>query len=330
MARNNNNNKRKVVRKNRRTTKKSLTKQTRLSSINPKAVERFCSVTDPFCVEAVGSKSPYGSKSPTVSFQMRFLGAQATQAGGVTYTLIRGSSSSLAGFASAPADTVFPASTDYNLSLGSFPSNIDEVRLISTGVRWWPIYPDTVAGGAITIVPVSDDTEIMDGETITKSVLMNSPGAFTVPIEAGSYVLPFKQSGTTEAFLTPNASASSGTNWTDGVMLILEGQVTSTYIMLEIVANYEATIDVATGFSLGSKHPRDKQLVEYVEENTFSGYVKGGLEQAARKAKNAALQYIKANAWELSKTVGTLGMNYFLPGSGTAARALTNGPIIVD
>jgi hypothetical protein len=279
-------------------------------------------------MEAVGAKSPYGSKSATVSFQMKFLGVQATQVGGVVYTLIRGSASSLAGFAAAPADTDFPASLSYNLSLGSFPQNIDEVRLVSTGVRWWPIYPDTVAGGAMTIIPVSDDSEIMDNEITTKSTLMNSPGAVTVPIEAGSYILPMKQSSTTEQFSTPVTTATAIANTTDGVLIILEGQASSTYIMLEIVANYEATIDVAVGFTLGNKHPRDRQLVEYVEENTFSGYVKGGIEQAARKAKNAALQYIKANAWDLAKTAGTMGMNYFLPGSGTAARALTNGPRI--
>jgi hypothetical protein len=328
MPRNNRNksNTKRVKRVNK-TSKKTNPRNKMRVSVTP-----YCAVTNPFCQAAAGSKNPLGHGHPTVSYSIKNVFQAFTGAGGALYLVLRGSESSASLRIQAPAvGTDFPATTTY-ATMGSHPALISQTRLVSAGIRWWPVYPDSVSGGIVSVVPLDDDTALLDGNIHTMTDIINTPGTVHTSLaEPGSYILPYDKTIGGD-FKDATANTALLDNSHSAVVLAIQGTGLVGYVFVELAFNYEGTVDVGQSLQIGSPPQHAPMVQRFMDKpHAWSGFTAGGMEKIEKVVKEKAGKWLRRAAEETAAGALSAAANFFVPGAGAPTfMALNNVIEVVD
>jgi hypothetical protein len=314
---------RKLINADRRTPAKAQNQQKRKNTgrnLNGSStlVNSLCGVSDPFCHHTEGMRHPAGTPTNTLAYQLKTVFNLTTGADGTTYVYFNAgpSSQALGIYDSAPGDTTFIAEADTNTSIGTHPSIITNVRVVSAGIRWWPIHSLNTFRGTLTTIPISDSAELLDATNHAFSDLYNTQGAVAGPLNPGTFILGpsdvdnqvFNPKSTTGALSTVADDWSS-------VLICVQGANNTLYMAFEAVINYEGQIDYTQGIRIGTSSPENQLLQSYQRNSKiYAGRYTGYIEQVGYYLKNKAMAYAKRQGIKL---IG----NYIAPGAGTAITA---------
>jgi len=279
-----------------------------------KEAEYVCSITDPFCTHAEGAVDPIGSRQFTVPYQIRGKTISGNSGTGLAVNVIRPGASSTNLYGLAEATTTMTAAAAYTVSTGAHPSFVSQTRVVSAGIRWWTVIAATAAGGSITVVPIPDDRDVLDGAAHTFASLANSPDVQFVDVKKpGSYIFSRTDVPLSHEFLDVNTSGSPADNGWDAVALLFEGPASVNQVVIEWYFNYEGLIDTSQSLRIGAQRPSVPGGA-MANSLAVTGYLAGNREQV--------LQMLKQQGMRIAKYVGkralAYGANMMLPGSGNA------------
>lgn len=259
------------------------------------AVHELCAVTNPFCDQAQGAPSPYGASTFTVPYTNRVVGSFTTGASGEGYIAVRATPYATNYINSAEASTTWAIRTGYDTAVGSPPSFISEARVVSAGVRWWPINAMTSARGTTVIVPMPDCSGFFDGTAPSLLEMVNSPQVHVCSIDdEGCYIMG-PQSPDSRDFIEAGAATPTDTQTGfDNVLIAVTGAASTTYLGFEIVINYEGLVDTTQSFIGGQQHaPKSLATAFFKNSRLWSGYVQAGLRQLDDITKGKASKFLK-------------------------------------
>lgn len=291
-------------------------KRTRMSRATYEAV---CSMMDPFCPAAQGRHSPYGTSQVTIPVTLVGTAQITTNAGGGACFLMQpGPTEECIGIFNST--TSFTANA-FNTSVGSFPSVVSDVRVVTAGVRWWNVMPATAGGGAVHVAPLSDCRSILDGGATTYSSLLSIAGTQITDLrESGVFIFKPSSPADVENFNeastggSPSGAAQGGWN---AVCINFRGPASTTVATVSWVVNYECTIDIQTGFTGTSSIPRNPALIlaqESGPSNLFTGSYESFKHYVDDTIRVYGDQFLKTG---IKKGVEIAG-NAIFPGAGTA------------
>jgi len=300
-------------------------------SVNPKAVSSLCSITDPFCPHSRGAKSPYGSTPNTVTFSVRNTASATTGAAGDAFRYFRPNESIYNSIALATANSTFPTTAAMTGAMANFPTWVDEVRIVSAGIRWWCVLPDSATGGVTTVIPIDDDSKIINSAPITNSAFQTYPDSINLDIrEAGAYICP-PLVDMAEFRPTSTSTASFGDCQFGSVLLYFSGPATTKAIFFEEIINYEATLNFeVTNGSITGKLVEENNLLKsyYQKAARWAGLHIGNQPQVEKALRDKAKYF----ATEVLKTGARFAINKLLPigGSQVSRYLLDSGAVDVD
>jgi len=303
-------------------------RQRNANSSMPAVEEYLCSVTDPFCDHAQGAVSPYGTKQYTMPFTVRSFSTIGTGAGGQANVVFQPGMREF----NFHADTVavastFTAAAGYNTSSGALPTFLSQGRVISAGVRWWNILAATAAGGSVTVVPVPDDSELLDGAAHSWASLNNTPGAVTTSLRAdGAYI--FKRVDVPLSYeftdITSGSGAPADNGW-DAVLLNITGPASTNVLIIEWYLRCEGVFDATQSQNAGSVRPPRPYAINF-QQFAPAGFMSMNKDRIRAYFQQKAKEYFLKYGKKLAITAG----NYVLPGAGSAIGMLTDNIPNVD
>lgn len=299
---------------------------------------RLCSVSDPFCQHSYGAKQPESAPATTIGYTTRATGTlQTSNAGNDLVWLYFRASTSLCNVAVQQPITgtkQFDLQTLITSNMGAHPSFVERTRVVSAGIRLWPIYAMTSLQGTMSVIPINDSAALFDGANHAYSDLLSTQGATVGKMCEFQYTLtPVEDEYT--FFKTADATqtvANVDQDWT-AVLIGLEGAANTTYMAYECVIHYEGIVSATSGSAIGSMKPETafEPIVKRYQREAAAAY--GGMVDGTRHQVEAILKR-KAKAmaaWGLRRA-GTAVAGY-LGGPAGAAGAqflLTNGIPEVD
>jgi hypothetical protein len=261
-------------------------------------VKEACSILNPFCTAAKGSRRPDGLGSNTMPYQARNVVKITTNASGsalVVFVPGYGYYGSAIGTLATPTWTIASAWTS-TPSIAFLNTNAAEVRLLSCGIKFLSIASATTSQGLVHIYTLQN---AFAGQTIPELNLNNAED-FTSPIQGGvEAVWLSKPVGTAAHDFRDTASINNTMtdfNWTCCVVEITGGAPSTTIGMVEFVSNVEFTLKPAaiTTTGLGSllQNPKKANPIATSIQSTVQsgtpGIMKGGYDAVEKVITNAA------------------------------------------
>lgn len=277
---------------------KSRRKQPRRNTggYNAKLVEDLCSVSDPFCEHAYGAKAPDPTRAPTVGYTLKAAGTLVTSASApIDYFFVRASRSSLNYIEIGTGlDTDFPATSSLTESVGSHPDFIEKTRVVSAGVRLWPVYAMTAVQGLLSVIPINDDKALFDNAVHTLSDLQSTQGSSIGPMKEMQFNLsPLENEASFfQSTSTSGSVAAIEQDWSS-VLIALTGTASTEFMAYEIVIHYEGIVSSTSGSSLGAMSPNStnsKLVREYMYNmaSKWGGLIYGQRQNAVKVLIGAA------------------------------------------
>lgn len=237
---------------------------TRYTSLIKRAGLEYCSYTDPFCPAAKHAKLPSPTNSNTVSYPKRNLYTVTTGASGTAYIVVRASESTLNCFQAAIASgNTFPATSAFDVAMGAFPSLVNEVRIVSSGIRVWNKLAATDAGGFVQLTELEDAFSLLDGATHTFGSLGDGDSTTLDIRRPFEYHFNPTDKGSIETFHPVSTSGTDmGSTW-NCVVLCFNGPASTDVAYVEHVINYECTIHFeADGLAVGAPNRSSHKAIE--------------------------------------------------------------------
>lgn len=213
-----------------------------------------CSVTNPFCDEAKGSKWPDASAVFTLPVPVRQRIPLTTDANGrvgVIFTSCYGTDGIIPGTFPA-ANSTFEAAAKASWSdyVPNF-SGSQSYRLVTGGVRFTSTVAPMVASGVVNLIelPPTNDT-LVDYDAMDLSI-QNKPTYTTVPLKDPRSVYGIMRPGGPESriFTIPWNAGNATTDTQDwsSICIFVEGGPASTQVgFVDVFMNFELTFDPNT------------------------------------------------------------------------------------
>ena len=294
-------------------------------------IKHLCSVTDPFCNHANDARSPAGSRSRTVPFTMKGRFLMQTGTLDDNYFFFRASNSSDNYGNSTPNVTAgtFPGRTTYTGSTGTWPTYFEQVRVVSAGVKWHCVLPSTAVGGSVVVIPLDDDSDLLDGTPHTIADLYNSPGAEIVDVrKPGQYILPIVKEQNYGKFETPGTTQTVLDSPFGNVLLYVTGPTSTPTLQFELVIHYEGILKTTSAVAMGAQSAPKPMLLHY-QKIAKQGFFSGSAEHVAQFLKREASLYASA-ALRGAVRYGAQALFPEVPGAGAIAGMLMDQPMSVD
>jgi uncharacterized protein YsxB (DUF464 family) len=254
---------------------------------------QLCNVTNPFCETAAGAVSPYGASTFTFPYTNRTVGSFSTGASGEGYILVSATPNANNLIISPEATTTWGSRTGFNAPVGAAPAFIAEARVVSAGVRWWPINAMTSARGTVVVTPIPD-TAVFFGSTRNLNEMINSAQVSVVSIDTESAYVMGPQSPDARDFIPVGSPTNSKNTGFDAVCIAVTGAASTTYLGFEVIINYEGLIDATASF-IGGAQPSPKPLAQSFFEaaQKWSGYAEGTVKFLDKIARSRAAQFVR-------------------------------------
>jgi hypothetical protein len=268
-------------------------------------------------------KLPEPSPAPTIGYTLRNSGTLTTGAAGAAALFIRASTSAFNIYRNQTlAGTNFPAETQTNIAVGTHPTFVERARVVSSGIRFWPIHAMTASTGLMSVVPINDDDALFDGVVHSFADLKSTQGVCVDGLKEGAFIsAPLENEYTFYKPTSNNITVTGNDQDWSSVLILIEGSASTLYLGWEVVTHYEGIVSATSGSAIGgAQAPTLMQKAQAVYQKVYAN-TWGGLHQGSRD-KISAL--IKAKAMAYAKTVGRKALTYISPGAG-ALLQLTNG-----
>lgn len=324
---------------------------------------KVCSITDPFCSQALHQRWPDGTSARTVPYQVRFMLPITTSAAGnvgvmVYPGFVKNNSTDFSQLlittdflgTNASFDNSSPLTTQVKTAY-SVPSDsqVTQTRVVSHGIRWIPsVTPMLAKGNTIMcqgfaldglvqavgygvpnawsswkIGSIRDDTQVLQGYSAPAG-----PEARTFSSPEGF-------------FPDPNGStrfAANTKDWTPLNFAVIGAEASSQVGFLEIVFNLELIYSIESTMSAFAPRPSPASGLLTDASNhvltVMDGVVKSTVASAERAFVNKAASFLEGAANRAGALVGGYfaGPGGFAAGSmsGTSIRGLlrNRGPVL--
>jgi hypothetical protein len=258
-----------------------------------KMINSLCNVTNPFCDTAKGTVQPYGASTFTFPYTNRYVGSFSTGASGEGYIAVSATPHQVNFINSAEPSTTWAVRTTFNESVGAAPAFISEARVVSAGVRWWPINAMTSPRGTVVVTPIPDTEEFFNvANTLTNMV--NSPQVNVSSIDQHCAYVMGPQSPDARDFIPVGSTLNSKNTGFDAVCIAVTGAASTVYLGFEIIINLEGLIDTSASF-IGGKQPKSMPLAESFFEaaSRWSGYAEGTVAVLDKIARSRAAAFVR-------------------------------------
>lgn len=300
-----------MVKQKNKSKKRQMTVSRRPSSAQAQTLaKKVCALTDPFCHASHGMRWTDDGDSATITYQRREVVTVTT---GATYAwaylqFFPGNGGDLDTYTSAAA-TGNAATIAANAS-GTFTvTDSETVRVVSAGARWFDVAPATSAGGHV-IASECQSYNHVAGKTVT-----SGDANFTNKVKVYDRRQPvtwISKPTATNAYgwYQPSATPTQDvTNRRSGLILAVTGAAGTAVLEVELVVNYEFTINADTllariaGASPSNPSTRFAAKVAYEMESSMDTFVARSSDAAIQHLENVALHYVKKG---LAATAGYL------------------------
>lgn len=295
--------------------------------ISPSLVSDVCSLTDPFCPHAAGARLPDTNSTKTIGLAIRHKQIVSVDANGKAALLVR---ASLTNCFTAHTTITGTAVTTWATATGvtdetAYTDNLHDYRVVSFGVRCFPVQAPTAQQGAVRMITVSDNAPANGYDA--GGNLHEAVNDF--PLAAPELLWASKPHGNRAAEF--NTTSSSATAW-DSLVIFVDGATQSAgtdVLAVELYLNIEATPNLGViGAGLTTPSPASKPALlharDKVMQDTGGAWMSSVWDFGKRVMSSAATSLANVAVDMIPGFVGGA-----LRGGRRVGR-LANGPIEVD
>jgi hypothetical protein len=253
-----------------------------------------CTITNPFCPAAKGSRYPDGLSSNSMPFQVKGMMSVATSAGGDSFGVIgAGGGRYGAVFGTLAAGTWTLAATWSTLAGSAFvATNAQEVRIVSWGVIWRSTAAMTACQGMVHCFSTTGLGPTQTYPQLSQNTLEDQLIPLTSGMELSWISKPLGAKAHAFRPLTDFTTTSSDFDWTTFAIEIVGGAPSITVGFLEVVVNVEVQFNNTGIQSMGAIVPPSKPSnpiatkIQAQAHSTMGSFIEGGVskvEQAVTK-----------------------------------------------
>lgn len=300
----------------------------------PSVVKAVCSITDPFCTAAVGSKYPDSGSSRTLAMQAR----------GFTLLTTDSSGRAAAVFTPTPANgygkaATFSGATNTVATWGSMndyagPTSIGTSfnwRVVSLGVRATSILPATSNSGSVGVINIPAGDVLPSVAIDLDSMAYASNLRVPCNDPAGITAVARNDGVASKLYRDEGVTSSSTTFYSLGnevlVVYVVGGPATTAAVNIQYVVNYELTFDLSSVMNrVATPAALENTLVQTAANAVYSSVqpaVRGGMDLLTRMFHARATTFLS----RLTRGVVPALANY---AAGTGMMATAQAALEVD
>lgn len=270
------------------------------SAVTSKMAMQVCSITNPFCPEAVGAKYPDNATTKSATFTLRRPFIATTDANGNAAWLWAANWGGNGAAATVTGTTA--AYTDISQNMTQFPANVSRYRLVSWGVQVTPIVAPLSASGMIRVRLFSPEGGTSLTSIDTTSNLADD--SYDVPLARNQrdlFILPKRYGMESTMFQNAQTATNVLTDWNNPGWQVIQiavtnGPATSTVLQMSVFYHYEVVyLDGDPGNYYATPAPVVAPKVIETSSGVISkigSFVEGTANTVDRVMQSSAFKYL--------------------------------------
>lgn len=272
------------------------------SAVTSKMAMQVCSITNPFCPEAIGAKYPDNATTKSATFTLRRPFIATTDANGNAAWLWAANWGGNGAAATVTGTTA--AYTDIVQNMSQFPANVSRYRLVSWGVQVTPIVAPLSASGMIRVRLFSPEGGTSLTSIDTTSNLADD--SYDVPLARNQrdlFILPKRYGMESTMFQNAQTATSVLTDWNNPGWQVIQiavtnGPANTTVLQMSVYYHYEVVyLDGDPGNYYATPAPVVAPKVIETSSGVISkigSFVEGTANTVDRLIQSSAFKYLGA------------------------------------
>lgn len=273
-------------------------------------VHEICARIDPFCGAAAGAKRAGGSSGMTLPYTYVTNITVTTGVAGDAYVGFGpGPNPGACVTNLAPTTSLFPATGAHPDAIGTSPSFISAIRVVSAGVKWHDVTALTAAGGVVIPMIADDGLLLLDGNThILADLIRSYRGVAYDRRKPGYAILQPTDNNTASQFQRiNNAGSEADTNPWPTFMMYVSGPNSTAVLNVQLIMHVEIQVDPDSG--VPGTNSRPNPTVDHILTNYNSKVGQGD----KKDIHTGVIEWAKRQAMRIGERVISRGLDIFDP-----------------
>jgi hypothetical protein len=253
-----------------------------------------CTITNPFCPAAKGSRYPDGLSSNSMPFQVKGMISVATAATGDSFVVVGAGGGRFGVVSGTLAAGTWTLGATWSTLAGSafVATNAQEVRIVSWGVIWRSTAAMTACQGMVHSFSTTGLGPTLTYPQLSQNTLEDQLIPLTSGMELSWISKPLGAKAHAFRPLSDFTTTSSDFDWTTFALEIVGGAASTTVGFLEVVVNVEVQFNNTGIQAMGAIVPPSKSAnpiatkIQAQAHSTMGSFIEGGVakvEQAVTK-----------------------------------------------